>query len=137
MGPGCHNEVRWVTRLVVEVIQGELIRDYGGTPGLRDEHALEAALARAKHRRAHLPSADLPMLAAAYAYGLARGHPFLDGNKRIAFVTACVFLGLNGYAIEVPEVEVVEIMLALAAGRLEEAELAAWIRARMVGRPER
>ena len=73
---------------MAKVIHSELIRDHGGMPDLRDGHALEAALARAKHRRACLPSADLPMLAAAYAYGLARSHPFLDGNSRPAKVRA-------------------------------------------------
>src|SRR5690606_38684811 len=84
--------------------------------GLRDEHALEAALARPLQRRAYHPDADLAELAAAYGHGLASGHPFGDGNKRIAFVTMAVFLELNGVELEADEPEVVTAMLALAAG---------------------
>jgi len=80
-------EPRWVDRLVVEAVQFDLIREHGGMPGLRDEHALEAALARPLQRLAYHPDADLAELAAAYGHGLATGHPFHDGNKRIAFVT--------------------------------------------------
>jgi death-on-curing protein len=121
---------RWVDRLVVEAVQFDLIREHGGMPGLRDEHALEAALARPRQRLAYRPKADMAELAASYAYGLATNHPFNDGNKRIAFVTMAVFLGLNGYEIWLPEPEVVAVMLALAAGELGEEELAAWLRTR-------
>ena len=117
---------RWVDRLVVEAVQVDLIREHGGMPGLRDEHALESALARPRQRHRYEPDSTLPELAAAYAYGLARNHPFHDGNKRIAFVTMAVFLGLNGFEIEAPETEVVAAMVALAAGEIDEAGLAAW-----------
>jgi death-on-curing protein len=125
-------EPRWIDRLVVEAVQFDLIREHGGMPGLRDEHALEAALARPRQRHAYEPAADLAELAAAYGYGLARGHPFNDGNKRIAFVVAAVFLALNGHELEAAEPEVVSVMLALAAGELDEPAFAAWIRARTV-----
>ena len=124
--------MRWVERLVVEAVQFDLISTHGGMPGLRDEHALEAALARAKQRHAYNTAADLASLAASYGHGLTTGHPFNDGNKRIAFVTMAVFLGLNGHEIEAPETEVVEVMVALAAGELAEEQLAAWVRSRMV-----
>jgi death-on-curing protein len=127
-------EPRWVDRLVVEAVHFDLVRAHGGMPGIRDEHALESALARAPQRFAYAPTTDLAGLAAAYAHGLVRNHPFNDGNKRIAFVTAGVFVGLNGYRIEAPETEVVTIMLALAAGKLDEVELAAWLRSRLVPR---
>lgn len=129
-------EPRWVERLVVEALQFDLVRTYGGLPGLRDEHGLESALARSRQHFAYEPESDLAALAAAYAYGLARNHPFNDGNKRVAFVTMGVFLGLNGCEIEVPETEVVSVMLALAAGELDEKELASWLRARLVPRSE-
>jgi len=121
---------RWVDRLAVEAVQFDLIREHGGMPGLRDEHALEAALARPIQRTAYRPEADLAELAAAYAHGLATGHPFHDGNKRIAFVTMAVFLELNGVELRAAETEVVTAMLGLAAGELSEEELAAWVRAR-------
>ena len=123
-------EPRWVDRLVVEAVQFDLIREHGGMPGLRDEHALEAALARPLQRRAYHADADLAELAAAYAHGLASGHPFRDGNKRIAFVTVAVFLELNGVELEADEAEVVTAMLGLAAGEMSEEQLAAWVRTR-------
>jgi death-on-curing protein len=123
-------EPRWVDRLVVEAVQFDLIREHGGMPGLRDEHALEAALARPRRRLAYRPAADLAELAAAYGHGLASGHPFHDGNKRIAFVTMAVFLELNGVELEATETEVVSVMLASAAGELDEDGLAEWLRAR-------
>ncbi len=125
---------RWVGRLVVEAVHVDLIREHGGLPGLRDEHALESALARAPQRYAYSPGSDLARLAAAYGHGLASSHPFTDGNKRASFVTMAVFLGLNGLAIEAPESEVVTIMLALAGGEVDEAQLAAWLRSRLVDR---
>lgn len=124
-------ERRWVERLVVEAVQFDLIRTFGGMPGLRDEHALEAALTRAPQRHAYEPDADIAELAAAYGFGLASGHPFVDGNKRIAFLTMAIFAQLNGHEIEAPEDEVVGIMLALAAGKLSEPELASWLRSRL------
>jgi death-on-curing protein len=123
-------EPRWVDRLVVEAVQFDLIREHGGMPGLRYEHALEAALARPRQRLAYRPAADLAELAAAYGHGLASGHPFHDGNKRIAFVTMAVFLELNGVELEATEPEVVSVMLASAAGELDEDGLAEWLRAR-------
>ena len=127
-------EPRWVDRLVVEAVHVDLVREHGGLSGLRDEHALEAALARAPQRYAYAPDSDLADLAAAYGYGLASSHPFADGNKRVAFVTMAVFFGLNGRAIEAPEGEVVTVMLVLAGGELDEPQLADWLRSRLVGR---
>jgi death-on-curing protein len=125
-------KLRWVERLVVETVQLDLIREHGGMPGLRDEHALEASLARPRQRRAYESGVDLASLAASYGYGLCRGHPFVDGNKRIAFVTMAVFLGLNSHEIEAQEAEVVAVMMALAAGETDQEGLASWVRSRMV-----
>ena len=125
-------EPRWVDRLVVEAVQFDLVRTYGGMPGLRDEHVLGSALARGRQRYAYKPASDLAALAADYGHGLAGNHPFNDGNRRIAFVTMAIVLGLNGWEIEAPEEEVVTAMLALAAGELGEEDLAPWLRSRMV-----
>jgi death-on-curing protein len=125
-------EPRWVDRLVVEAVHFDLIREHGGLPGLRDEHALEAALARPRQRHAFEPATDLAELAAGYGHGLVVNRPFNDGNKRIAFVTMAVFLALNGRELEAPETEVVAVMLALAAGELDEEELAEWLRSRLL-----
>ena len=121
-------EPRWVPRLVVEAIHFDLTREHGGLPGLRDEDLLEASLARPRHQWAYRRKVDLPTLAAAYAFGLARNHPFRDGNKRVAFVTAVVFLELNGREFEADEADVVTTMLDLAAGKKTEAALARWFR---------
>jgi death on curing protein len=80
-------EPRWADRLVVEAVHFDLIREHGGLPGLRDEHALESALARPRQRHAYEPAADLVELAAGYGHGLAANHPFNDGDERVAFVT--------------------------------------------------
>jgi len=128
---------RWVERLVVQAIHTDQLREHGGRPGLRDEAALESALARPKQRLSYAPGTDLAELAAAYGHGLSANHPFIDGNKRVAFLAMAVFLGLNGKTIEAPEEEVVTVMLALAAHEMTEAELAAWLRSRVVERTSR
>jgi death-on-curing protein len=121
---------RWVERLVGEAVHIDQIREHGGRPGPRDEAALESALARPRQRLCYEPRADLARLAASYGHGLATSHPFVDGNKRVAFLAMAVFLGLNGKTIEAPESEVVTVMVAVAAGELSEAELADWLRSR-------
>ena len=126
-------EPRWVDRLVVEATQFDLVRDHGGLFGLRDEHGLEAALARPRQRLASTPEADVCELAAVYGHGLAASHPFHDGNKRIAFVTMAVFLELNGVELAATEAEVVTVMTALATGELDEDGLAKWLRSRTAG----
>ena len=124
-------EPRWVPRLVIEAVHVDQIREHGGLIGLRDEGALESTLARAKQRWAYEPETDLPRLAAAYAFGICSGHPFRDGNKRIAFLAAVVFLGLNGLDLVAPEEEVVEKMVALASNELDENGVAAWMGSRV------
>ncbi len=118
-------------RLVVEAVHLDLTRTHGGMPGLRDVDALDSALARPRQRHAYEPGSDLAALAAAYGYGLVTNHPFNDGNKRIAFVTMGVFVMLNGYQIDARETDVVALMLAVAAGELPEAGLAAWLRSHL------
>lgn len=123
---------RWVPRIVLDAAHLDQLREHGGLPGIRDEDALEAALARLQQKHHSKPDSDLATLAAAYAFGLARTHPFNDGNKRTAFLAAVIFLGLNGKDLDATEVEVVQVMTALAAGSLTEAALAAWMRKRIV-----
>ena len=125
------NEPRWVGRLVVEIVQHDLIVTFGGLPGVRDEAALDSALARPRQAFAYGHATDIASLAAAYAFGIARAHPFNDGNKRIAFVTATVFAELNGLELLAPEAEVVEVMVRLAAGDIEESDIADWLRSRL------
>lgn len=123
-------EPHWVPRVVVEAIHFDQVREHGGIPGLRDEDLLEAALARPRHKWTYKRRPDLASLAAAYGFGIARNHPFRDGNKRVAFVTMVVFLGLNGLEFSADEAEVVTIIRSLAAGETTEGDLARWIRDR-------
>ena len=120
-------EPRWVARLVVDAVHLDQIREHGGLAGLRDENALEAALARPRQKWNYEPDTDLPTLAAAYGFGLSRSHPYRDGNKRVSFVVMVVFLELNGWTFEAEEIEVVRAMVALAAGNLNENTLAEWL----------
>ena len=122
-------EPRWVPRLVVEAAHLDQIREHGGLIGIRDENALESALARAQQRWVYEPATDLPRLAADYAFGIARNHPFRDGNKRTAFLAAVVYLGLNGLVFEASDEEVAETMLLVAAGDLQEEDIAVWLKA--------
>ena len=118
----------WVPRLVVEAIHWDQIREHGGLGGVREENALESALARARQKWLYEPDTEIAVLAAAYGFGLCQNHPFRDGNKRVAFVTMLVFLDLNGWSFEAAEPEVVTAMLAVASAGSKEADLAAWLR---------
>ena len=123
---------RWLTRLVVDAIHTEQLREHGGLPGIRDENALESALARPRQKRAYDTSIDVAGLAAAYGYGIVRNHPYRDGNKRIGFLAIVTILGINAYDLEADEVDVVTTILALADGSLTEKQLAGWIREHLV-----
>jgi death-on-curing protein len=127
-------EPRWVSRLVVDAIQTDMLLNHGGVPGLRDEDLLESALARPRQRFTYDATTDLAALAAAYGFGLARNHPYSDGNKRVAFVTMGMFLGLNGLEFTASEAEVVTTLVSLASGTLDEDTLADWIRLNTVKR---
>jgi len=105
---------RWVSRIVAEAMHLDVLRAHGGMPGVRDEGALGSALARGRQRLAYVPDSDLAALAASCGYGIARNHPFNDGNKRSAFMVMAVFLALNGLDLEAPEAEVVTVVLDLA-----------------------
>ena len=124
-------EPRWVPGLVVKAVHLDQIREHGGLLGIRDENALESALARPKQRWRYEPDSDLAGLAASYVYGLCTSHPFRDGNKRISFLAAVVFLELNGLDFVAPGDEVVETIMALASGKLDGESLAGWVRSRI------
>src|ERR1700676_5344800 len=102
---------------------------FGGARGLRDPGLFDSALMRPVNQHLYKPDSDIADLAAAYAFGLAKNHPFVDGNKRIAFTTAVVFLELNGYRFEAGEAAAVIRTLALAAGQFKEREYAQWLKA--------
>jgi death on curing protein len=122
-------EPEWLSKALILAIHDEQLAEHGGGVGVRDEGLLEAALARPQNRFAYDAAADLATLAAAYAFGLARDHPFVDGNKRTAFVAAELFLDLNGVVLTASDEECVLTMLRFAAGEIEEDAFAAWLRA--------
>lgn len=124
-------EPAWLSRTVLDAIHLDQVREHGGLAGIRDENALESALARAWHKWVYEEDVDLATLAAAYGFALAKNHPYRDGNKRAAFLAMATFLGLNGHEIEATDAEVVAVMLALAAGHLSERQLAEWLRRHM------
>lgn len=121
-------EPTWLKKEMLDEVHADQPKEHGGLPGLRDENALESALARPKNRRSHQPDADLFDLAAAYGFGLATSHSYTDGNKRIAFLAMYVFLGLNDFDLGATQAQVVKVMLELASGSLEEPQLAEWLR---------
>jgi death-on-curing protein len=123
-------EPRWLSRIVVDAIHGDQIREHGGLPGVRDENALESALARPRQAWHYDTNTALPRLAAAYAFGLVMNHPYRDGNKRIGFLAMVTFLGINGYAFEATDADVVSRFVSLAAGKVSEDGMADWIRVR-------
>lgn len=120
---------RRVSLRAVLALHTEQLAEHGGLQGVRDSGMLESALAPPRQLHAYEPDASAAQLAAAYAFGIARNHPFADGNKRAAFVVAATFLELNGHSFDSSERDVVETILRLAAGELTEAALAAWFAA--------
>jgi death-on-curing protein len=114
--------------MVVDAIHSDQVREHGGLSGVRDESVLGSALARPQQKWHYGESADIPVLAAAYAFGLVRNHPYRDGYKRIGFLAMVTFLGINGYAFETTDADVVTQFVALAAGDVSEDQLADWIR---------
>ena len=121
------NRPVWVDRASVLSLHSESLAIHGGAGGVRDIGLLDSALARPQNLHAY-GEGDAAALAAAYAFGIIRNHPFVDGNKRIGFITAAVFLEANGYLVTASEAEVVVRTLALAASEIDEAEFAAWLR---------
>jgi len=122
---------RWVRADVVYAVHDAQLAEHGGPPGVRDEGALESALARPRNQAAY-GKPDAAALAAAYAYGLVRNHPFADGNKRTGWVVARVFLADNGYRLQFDPADAVRTVEALAGGKLSEAKLAEWFRHRVL-----
>lgn len=126
------SEPRWVSRLVLDAVHLDQLREHGGLPGVREETTLEAVLTHPQQRHHYEPQSDLATLAAAYGWGLVTSHPYRDGNKRTAFLAMAIFLGLNGYELEATQADVVTTMVAAAAGQLTERRLADWVRDHLV-----
>lgn len=121
---------RWVGLRAALAIHDLQIVEHGGADGLRDTALLESALARPHHLLAY-GAPDIAALAASYAGGISRNHPFVDGNKRTAWLLAVTFLDLNGYDVDAEMADALQAMLSLAAGTLSEEDFAAWLRERL------
>jgi death on curing protein len=122
---------KWVTKSVALAIHEQQIAEHGGTQGIRDIGLLESALARPENLAAY-GEPDIAALAAAYGFGIARNHPFLDGNKRTSYVVTVVFLRLNGQDLEADEATKLQTWLDLAAGELTEERLTVWLRSCLI-----
>lgn len=118
---------RWLAADVLLAVHEEQLAEHGGAAGVRDLGLFESALARPQHLAAY-GEPDVAALAAAYGLGLAKNHPFVDGNKRTAFVAVELFLALNGFDLVADDADCVLTMLAVAAGSLDEPAFAAWLR---------
>ena len=116
----------WVLPEIAIAAHEVLIAEHGGLSGIRDQALLDSALARPQQLFAYGEKLSIFELAASYSYGLSKNHPFVDGNKRIALTVGAVFLELNGYSLDAPEPEAVIIFEQLAAGKIDEPDLAKW-----------
>ena len=121
------SEPEWLDIDIVIDIHAEQLALFGGADGVRDRGLIESALGRPQHKFAYEES-DLAALAAAYAFGIAKNHPFVDGNKRTAFASMLVFLGLNGIDFDVPPQDATVMIISLASGEVSEESFARWIR---------
>lgn len=121
---------RWLDPSALIALHDEQLEEHGGLPGIRDRNGFESAVARPRNQAAY-GEPDHADLAAAYAYGLARNHAFSDGNKRIAWIAANLFLGINGYRLDFVPAEAVRVMESAAEGILRESDLAQWFRERI------
>jgi death-on-curing protein len=122
----------WISRSLITLLHDRQIAEHGGSAGLRDEGLLESALARPQQLHHYGdPPPDLADLAASLAYGLAKNHAFVDGNKRSAIVSCETFIELNGATLDASDVELYPVVLDLAEGGLSEADFAAWLRPRL------
>jgi death-on-curing protein len=121
------DEPEWLSKSIVLAIHDEQLALHGGAGGIRDDAMLESALSRPQNKWAY-EGADLAALAAAYGFGIAKNHPFVDGNKRTSLLAIYTFLGINGVDFIVPEPEAAAMIFSLAAGEVSEESLTRWIR---------
>jgi death-on-curing protein len=119
-------EPAWVLDDVVQAVHSMLLAEHGGASGIRDEALLDSALARPKRKHAYEPDITIFEPAAAYSFGIAKNHPFIDGNKRTAFTIGTLFLEINGYTLRAPEPSAAITFEQLASGQLDDVELARW-----------
>jgi death on curing protein len=120
-------EPRWISKKALLLLHEESLATFGGAAGLRDEGLLDSALARPQNTHAYNHDCTMADLAASYAFGLAKNHAFVDGNKRVAFLAIGIFLAINGLSLVADQLDAIQTMLAVAAGDLDEHGLSEWI----------
>ena len=125
---------RWISKKALLLLHEESLAMFGGAPGMRDEGLIDSALARPQNTRADIAASTLADVAASSAFGLAKNHAFVDGNKRIAFLSIGLFLGINGHRLKADQVDAIRTMMALAASEIDEPQLATWISKNTVAR---
>lgn len=130
-------EPKWLSIIQIRMLHSESIQLFGGSPGIRDVALLESALDRAKNKWHYDDTVSLFELAAAYGFGIAKNHAFIDGNKRTSLLSIRSFLFVNGYHFRPEEVETVTVIEGMAAGRVDEKQLAEWIEANCLPRDVR
>ena len=126
------SEPVWLDKTTLLLLHAAALAEHGGMEGIRDEGLLDSALARPRNLFAYEGTESLARLAAAYAIGISRNHPFLDGNKRAAFIALALFIARNGSRLRADQVDATRTMLRVAAGELDENQLADWIESRTV-----
>jgi death-on-curing protein len=127
MRPPAESEIVWLTEMQVRILHAEALNLFGGSPGIRDDGLLQSALARPQNRKAYEESSTLFDLAAAYGFGIAQNHAFIDGNKRVALLAVRAFLFRNRYHFAPDEADTVMMMEGVAGGTVPEAMLSKWI----------
>lgn len=127
----------WISKPAILLLHEESLAEFGGPRGVRDEGLLDSALARPVNLHAYNPKSTTAELAAAYAFGIAKNHAFVDGNKRAAFLSVGLFLAVNGYELRATQLDAIQTIMALAAGELEEQQLAEWIAGNAVKQQKR
>ena len=127
-------EPKWISKRALLLLHEESLAEFGGGRGLRDEGLLESALARPQNIHAYNSASTLAELAAAYGFGIAKNHAFVDGNKRAAFLSIGLFLSINGYRLTADQAEAITIMMGVASGEINETALAAWLNTKITAR---
>ncbi len=124
------SEPRWLSRRLVDVMHEEMLREHGGSPGVRagGDDLIESALMRPQQRLAYEPDSDLPALATSYLFGLAMNHGYVDGNERVAFAAAATFLVWNGVQLTASEPDAYDIVIGMIDGQYSEGAIADWFR---------
>ncbi len=121
----------WISSKAICMLHEESLALHGGSRGMRDESLFESAMMRPQNLANYDENADIAEIAASYCYGLIKNYPFIDGDKRVAFLSVGIFLGINGYSLKVSPAEAIQAILGLASGDITEAAFAQWVRDHM------